>query len=745
MGASSSMVVGVDLAELMDAISAGDWPRADTLVQAAGRISGEALQPAALVHLQLGRYAEAARLLSRVIDRDPGLELSRNYARNLAAMAEHRPGTLERIEATPADETAYQLAEAAGGRYTINQRLADGRVFCLSRDDDPLTSMRQSLAAVHEASETGQSVALYGLGDGYLLKALATAPPDLPFNARQTVYIIEPDARLLHVALMIHDYAGATGPIADRRFVWLIGDDWVDQLLTAMRDEPYLAPPAISAKQTPDCGPIDAGLAQVAQSLSDEQRALTERIESYYDDLTADALRAMFADAPPRRPRVMLLTTRYSTVLHHSTADAAAAFDALGWATHTIIEPADHLTITSLAMKRAIAAFKPDLVLQIDHLRHEHGEMFPANLPFACWVQDHLPNLTDAEVGQQVGPRDFVLTAVRAMYRDRYAYPDAQLIDFSKLTRVPERPTTWQADGDDLVFVSNAGLPSANIIERIIDACRQAGGDPAPIERACALMIEHYAAGGSLGCYADIERLIASADPALAAALPNESFLRPLLHARLNNALYRQQAIDWAVEIADRRGLSVALYGQGWAENERFARYAHGPVRYGADLEQLTRRSKINLQVVPYFCMHQRLLDGLVAGGFFLVRAHPADRVVRDLARAMSADDKAAIERLKEQAYVLREAGEPTQLVRAWQAAQVIDEQGTALPRYDDVAFADCASLAAQIDRYIDDDGARQAVADEQRRSIEHRLSYTAGMRRMIAAIGRRLRKMPCD
>ena len=42
-------------------------------------------------------------------------------------------------------------------------------------------------------------------------------------------------------------------------------------------------------------------------------------------------------------------------------------------------------------------------------------------------------------------------------------------------------------------------------------------------------------------------------------------------------------------------------------------------------LEDLTRRSRINLQIVPFITLHQRLLDGLVAGGFFLVRDNPAD------------------------------------------------------------------------------------------------------------------------
>ena len=47
-------------------------------------------------------------------------------------------------------------------------------------------------------------------------------------------------------------------------------------------------------------------------------------------------------------------------------------------------------------------------------------------------------------------------------------------------------------------------------------------------------------------------------------------------------------------------------------------------MQYGPDLEALTRRSKILLQLEPYACYtHQRMLDALLAGGFTLVRSHP--------------------------------------------------------------------------------------------------------------------------
>ena len=74
----------------------------------------------------------------------------------------------------------------------------------------------------------------------------------------------------------------------------------------------------------------------------------------------------------------------------------------------------------------ALAEFKPDLVFQIDHLRHEHGDMFPPNLPFVCWVQDHLPQPDDAaRRADASGRRDFVLTDAVPTYVDDVRLPAA--------------------------------------------------------------------------------------------------------------------------------------------------------------------------------------------------------------------------------------------------------------------------------------------------------------------------------
>ena len=141
-------------------------------------------------------------------------------------------------------------------------------------------------------------------------------------------------------------------------------------------------------------------------------------------------------------------------------------------------------------------------------------------------------------------------------------------------------------------------------------------------------MVELHAAGDSLSTYRDVCRFLRD--------LVAELRLRSGTSAQFDELaaysthpcamrLYRQQALRWSADAARELGLTFALYGNGWDKHPEFSAYARGPVASGRELHELTRRAAINLQIAPYLCLHQRLLDGICSGGFFLVRSHVSD------------------------------------------------------------------------------------------------------------------------
>jgi hypothetical protein len=74
-------------------------------------------------------------------------------------------------------------------------------------------------------------------------------------------------------------------------------------------------------------------------------------------------------------------------------------------------------------------------------------------------------------------------------------------------------------------------------------------------------------------------------------------------------------------------------------------------------------------------------------------------------------------------------------MARSWQeAGQLVGGVGP-LPMLDAVGFENAATLADRVRRFVADAPARAAVSAAQRRSVAGRLSYDAGVRRVVGRI----------
>jgi hypothetical protein len=745
---------------LIGALRRGDFDGAARLLDGAE----PPLPPAQVSTLAEGlmrrrRWADAAWLFSRVSRRDAATEMKRCLAANLAALQAHRPAVYEQIVGLPATN-AVGIGASASGRPTVVARRADGSAISLSPAADPLAAARAAHDQVRQATTAGQSVGLCGLGDGYLLKILAEDPPRLFMDMEQALFVIEPRPQVLFHALMIHDYTGLAGPIAAERFRWFVGADRSRQLADASEAEPGIGLPAVTVQQGLDGASVAAEVQSIMAAVNARDDADRRAIEAHYAGVTPGALVELFGPTPPRRPRVLLLTTRFSTVLQYSTRDSAAAFERLGWEARVLIERAPSHRIYRHAIRRAVAEFRPDLVFQIDHLRYEHGDLFPPNLPFVCWAQDHLANLTNATAAASIGPRDFVLVGMPTMYVNRYGYPRERTLMLAKLTHIPQRPAGWDSDGADLVYVSTASSRPADVAAALVEKFGE--GSEARrqfVETCCDRVIAHYGRGLTLPAMHDFRELVSSVERETGATFGGAEAARQLADAlfdRLGNALYRQQALAWVAEVAGRHGLTLAVYGPGWDAHPLFAPFARGPVRYGPELEELTRRSKINLALEPFFSVsHQRLVDGLVAGGFFLARHHPNNTIIQEvsnfLARRvppavataaearslMSAEDRQAFDELAGRFGPLTEFADPVEFVRTSERACLVrpgDDEP--LPGLGAISFSSPAELEARILRFVHDPALRAATASRQRETMEARRSYVAGIGRIVNEIG---------
>ncbi|MEM9295940.1 MAG: hypothetical protein AAGA57_09075, partial [Planctomycetota bacterium] len=691
----------------------------------------------------------------------------RRLAGNLAVLAETDPHAAAQIAQAPDGPWGLDHVPGVGlmplrydgsdwGRSGGASGVASGG-SCKGRPEtgrDPVAATRQRLAQLQPAIDAGRAVTLVGLSDGLLLAELAQIPADR-WQARphQAIYAGEADWSRLKALLLAYDWTAPDAPLRSPRVLWFLGPGWPQRLLRRLKAEPELPPPTTSVRAA------DPQQTREYENATADYQALHESLVEQVNQLYAEPRTAALADLlgpnPPRRPRILLCVSRHTTVLQHSARAAQRAFDELGWNTHLFIEPSNIHQLGAVAHRSRLLEFQPDAVFMIDHLRREMGGCFPHNLPVFSWIQDELSHLTSAEAGRSVGERDFVLTPAGPYYAEQFDYPARQCVYAHKATEIGQAPPSLEPDPStpDVVFVSHGAADPAHTAACLTEAHHN---DPGFYRFAQALL-DHYAQGGAIATLHGVRNLGGQALGVDPHAIPEAWTLQ--LHNRLNNLLYRQQAVAWAAQACQDLNLSLGLYGQGWDQRQAFAHLAQGPVGYGRPLQRLTASAKINLQILPFCCVHQRLLDGIAAGGFFLVRAHPqddADHALRhalrhaacpwswtydDLRRALPDRLYTPIEQARRALEAAIDRPLAPQTPRVFPTWTRPPAAHGVPPRYADVRFDAFDSLKRAIERYAHDPAERAAIAAEQFSWVRERFSYTRTLERVVAAARARLRE----
>ena len=180
------------------------------------------------------------------------------------------------------------------------------------------------------------------------------------------------------------------------------------------------------------------------------------------------------------------------------------------------------------------------------------------------------------------------------------------------------------AFGCDVSFVSDDSTPAEELVSRAAEAL--ASPDLKHLlwevfERCRA----DYRAGSTINHPAAVATRVRQA----CATLGGRVEPTPQQHAALvgfftdvNRVLFQHETLAW---LAGDANFKLHLYGRGWERHPALARHARGPVTDERTRQAIFRASKINLSASPYGAATADLLEGVAAGGFFLMRFCPND------------------------------------------------------------------------------------------------------------------------
>lgn len=485
-------------------------------------------------------------------------------------------------------------------------------------------------AAMPDEAWAAHGIIIEGLLPPVLAQAALDRLPSTDLGYRPGLHIVQADPAEFIAGLGLLD---TDKLITDPRVTWHVGPEATKQLTDLIRSKGNAPLPKGIAVAPGTVTRTDPTPDAIVQAASNEQTREIDRLRPIVHgrDRERGSLdwAKRFADITNGRERLraLVISSRFSTFVGYSAEDITDALRDLGHEAELLVEPAQDAKLGTGDLLAACARIDPDLIILINHTRWQTEGALPPGVPLLCWVQDAMGQLLAKIPPGALSPRDYFAGHVLTPMFDEYGYPRERMMPCgvpasrAKFTGLKPRRDNFDAE---MIFVSNHGasadalratlqdeLSKRRLPEQVVDAldtaAQRALDDPHLViarflKRACR----------------DAERTLRLPPSSGAAHQFYGLIAQPLAERRT-----RHRMLEQAIEICERHGWRLKIYGRGWAENERFAPYAAGIVEHGDQLREIYNGAAINLHASTTRGIHQRILECALAGGYTLsVRTH---------------------------------------------------------------------------------------------------------------------------
>jgi glycosyltransferase involved in cell wall biosynthesis len=423
-------------------------------------------------------------------------------------------------------------------------------------------------------------------------------------SVKQCLYIVEKSLDVFILLLHLYDL---TELLSSERVFLFIGEDWKREC------KDFFSNLRVNLPERIICIEKDTGYdvrhlldylgRRRAQILEEKRRQIDINCSPSWEK----DLRRKFAKR--HELKVLLHTSRFTTVLQYCTKDMEEGFKEAGCRTRLLIEKKDTEWLNLPYILGEIAEFKPDMIFMIDNIR-PHFRILNTTIPFVCWVQDWLPRLFREEYIKKLSKRDFTYALLPHM-RD-----ECLKAGYKRVKMMPPavNPKIYSFDAKieedllcDVAFVGH---------------CPQNTNDP-----IASYLKRNFFEGKEGQIEWDIDscaELIRKAAKDLGMDVSAEKARRLSVHYMINllKPMQRVQVLLWAKEL----GVKIKLYGKFWENFEELKEFAMGPVPNRSEkLKSVYRSAKVHLQISPDINFHFRTIECFASGGFILANAHPND------------------------------------------------------------------------------------------------------------------------
>ncbi len=596
-----------------------------------------------------------------------------------------------------------------------------------------------------------------GVGLGHAIRQLHDATSRMFLTYTPRIHVIEPNLAQLAAWLHVEDHRDL---LRDERFHLWAGKEGAAAFIAFHRSRPKEFAPVAAVCQ-PGWGPGAVSVAKAAvDRLKEEADERCERSKQAIHAKLADRsspahYAARFEQRSEHPLRILGVTSRYTTFLQYSMRDIQQAAADRGHEFRILIEDNDHTPMLPVDhILQQIEELMPDLIVILDHNRKEYDGQYDFPIPFCNWIQDDLPNLFGPGCGSDLHLYDLVVSVIGGLRARSAGYPPDQWkavpvpVSLGKFSHEPVSEDDRRAHECDLSFVSHRNISREELLREALSQVTQPQIRQlleAQYERIGPQIAAGRLPGTSLQTVLQIQALARELDFAL--SYDDADRVRQMFTDRLINSHFREQVLEWASDM----GLDLHLYGRGWDEHPTLAKHARGTAKHGHQLRCIYQASRINLQAVSTGAVHQRLVEGLSSGGFFVIRRTPSDALgpLRDAIRRrcqaldiQTEEDlwNAPDEALARDVRILNGALFAPARLRPHFVSDLCAandrgfsmQAGSLLPHYDEVSFGTREEFERVVTRFLKDEPVRHEIARDQRETVVSHFGYEAVFERLL-------------
>ncbi len=420
----------------------------------------------------------------------------------------------------------------------------------------------------------------------------------LPFY----LYFDEP---VFHVFLQLYDLETL---LDSSRVVFLVGRTHFE---TFFSDFDAIAPDFLLGA---DLERINGLLKKIDEQKQNRLAEAQAEVMRYYGQ-NADKIRERVKEG---RPRLLFITTLFSTAIQYHCQNAYQAALALGLEASFVIEKSP--IHRKMYYEIELQAYKPDLVFVVDHLRFEYP-LFSLleSLYYICWVQDPMPHIFSKDSPAKLVRRDFICNHYTS-WQDFFeiGYPPEKVIK----APIPANETIYRplllSEGEQQYACEVCLLCHDCNFDRYV---REVSETFAAYKDDIKDLFNEYA---TIAVEQEEFRWPGKRIADFIAAFLNERgivFSEEVL-SKLNKGLgisaaqklYRLCLARWLIEA----GFDVKLWGKDWLELEEFKDYACGIAENGESLSKILQAAKIVLGNNVHMTGAARAWESMLSGAFYL-------------------------------------------------------------------------------------------------------------------------------